>query len=129
MRLGGSREEAASIQLKNDRSWEHTLIGSRNRWLEDMPVPDHWKAFETRGDFRTQVYEGEDVCIDGSKRHTAVLYECGEEGIQEFHVGMVGGVENRSMACATTKWSSLRHMYVQRRRWKKRASAWRRRLR
>lgn len=103
VRLGGSREEAASIQLKNDRSWEHTLIGSRNRWLQDMEVPDHWKAFERRGDFRTQVYEGEDVCIDGSRRHTAVLYECGEEGIGEFHVRVVGEVENRNMECATTR--------------------------
>ncbi|KNB44115.1 glucosidase 2 subunit beta-like protein [Blastocystis sp. subtype 4] len=76
--LGGSKADAAKIVLNDDTSFEQTLIGSKNAWLEDIDIPDHWK---------TQTYEGEDVCIDGSIRHTAVLYECGREGqIVEFRV-------------------------------------------
>ena len=86
---GGSRQAAAQVTLPNDYSSEHTLIGSRNDWLENFEIPDHWKVFaEQRGQFQSQVYEGEDVCIDGSTRKTLVLYECGVVNeVKEFRVG------------------------------------------
>ena len=85
--MGGSKADAAKIVLNDDTSFEQTLIGCKNAWLEDIDIPDHWKYLVNRGHFRTQTYEGEDVCIDGSIRHTAVLYECGREGqIVEFRV-------------------------------------------
>lgn len=77
------------ISLPHDHSSEHTLIGSRNAWLEDLPIPYYWKVYaEQRGEFQSQVYEGEDVCIDGSRRRTLVLYECGVVNeVKEFRVG------------------------------------------
>lgn len=86
---GGSRQAAAHVTLPNDHSSEHTLIGSRNDWLENFEIPDHWKVYtEQRGLFQNQVYEGEDVCINGSTRKTLVLYECGAVNeVKEFRVG------------------------------------------
>lgn len=76
---GGSSLNAAKLEVPNDESWEYTLIGSRNAWIEEIEVPDHLKQYLARGAQRTQVYQGEDVCIDGSKRTTVVLFECGRE--------------------------------------------------
>jgi len=78
--LGGSKADAAKIVLNDDTSFEQTLIGSKNAWLEDIDIPDHWKYLVNRGHFRTQTYEGEDVCIDGSIRGNAR-----EDAIQSFN--------------------------------------------
>ena len=31
---GGSRANAAKVEVKNDVSWEYTLLGSQNAWIE-----------------------------------------------------------------------------------------------
>ncbi len=91
---GGSRANAAKVEVKNDVSWEYTLLGSQNAWIEEIEVPDSLKGYLARGKHRSQVYRGEDVCIDGSKRTTVVLYECGKENeIVRFRVGEEGRSE------------------------------------
>lgn len=36
-----------------------------------------------------QLYQGDDVCIDGSKRKTIVMYKCGKENhVIQFRVGL-----------------------------------------
>ena len=87
VRLGGSKEEAAKIRLPHDDSWEYTLLGSQNAWIEQISVPQHLEKFREKGNHRVQVYRGEDVCINGSTRTTVVVYECGaREEIVRFRV-------------------------------------------
>ena len=107
VRLGGSREKAREVYIPDDDSWEYTLIGSQNAWIEEISVPEHLETYRKRGLHTTQIYQGEDICIDGSKRTTVVLYECGErEEIAQFLVGMGRALHRRKTECATTRWSS-----------------------
>lgn len=87
VRLGGSKEEATKIRVPNDDSWEYTLLGSQNAWIEQISVPKHLEKFREKGSHRVQVYRGEDKCINGSTRTTVVIYECGDhEEIVQFRV-------------------------------------------
>ena len=87
--MGGSREEAAQIRLPNDDSWEYTLLGSQNAWIEEISVPQYLQKYRENGPHRVQVYRGEDTCINGNTRTTVVVYECGgHEEIVQFRVAM-----------------------------------------
>ena len=64
------------------------MIGLQNAWLEEIDVPDHLKIYSQRKEQTTQFYQGNDVCIDGSKRKTVVFFECGKENrVAQFRVG------------------------------------------
>ena len=93
MKLGGSKEEARKISAKEDKSWEYIVIGLQNAWIEEIDVPDHLKMYLQRKGQTTQFYQGDDVCIDGNKRKTVVLYDCGEENrVVQFRVGFLNRV-------------------------------------
>lgn len=77
VKMGGSKQDAASIVLPDDQSWEYTIIGIRNAWLEDISVPDHLKMYLKRPLQSTMYYQGEELCTDGNVRMTVVLMECG----------------------------------------------------
>ena len=90
-RLGES--EMTCISAKEDKSWEYTVIGLQNAWIEEIDVPDHLKMYLQRKGQTTQFYQGDDVCIDGNKRKTVVLYDCGEENrVVQFRVGFLNRV-------------------------------------
>ena len=85
--LGGSKQDASKIEIANDKSWEYTVLGLNNAWIEEVEIPDHLKYYLQRSAQTAQLYLGDDVCIDGSKRNTVVLYECGKVNhIRQFRV-------------------------------------------
>ena len=85
--LGGSKQKASMIEIANDKSWEYTVLGLNNAWIEEIEIPDHLKFYLQRSVQTSQLYQGDDVCIDGSKRNTVVLYECGKVNhIRQFRV-------------------------------------------
>lgn len=87
---GGSREEAGKIEVKNDKSWEYTILGLQNAWIEEVELPDHLKMYLEYPHHTVQLYQGDDVCIDGSKRKTIVMYLCGKENrVIQFRVDLI----------------------------------------
>ena len=63
---GGSRANAAKVEVKNDVSWEYTLLGSQNAWIEEIEVLDSLKGYLARGKHRSQVYRGEMCALTGA---------------------------------------------------------------
>lgn len=90
VKLGGSRKEASKVVIENDESWEYTILGLNNAWIEEVEVPDYLKRYLERPLQTTQFYQGDDMCIDGNKRKTVVLFECGRDNhIIQFRVDAV----------------------------------------
>ena len=40
MSLGGSKQKASMIEIANDKSWEYTVLGLNNAWIEEIEIPD-----------------------------------------------------------------------------------------